>query len=125
MSYTTRIIQYMREKGNKGMTAGECRDKLGTTEFRKRVSELRRAGYKIESRWEEGPNSNGTTSRYCRYFLIKEPEKDALTNKIACITKALDKKLDKEFDPLYHYDYMRMLEDLRTIRKGETKKNDL
>ena len=120
MSYTTRIIQYMREKGNKGMTAGECRDKIGTTEFRKRVSELRRAGYKIESRWEEGPNSNGTTSRYCRYFLIKEP--DQQDQRIIKAAKSLDKKLDKEFDPLYHYDYIGMLNDLCNIRGDEKKK---
>ena len=120
MSYTTRIIQYMREKGNKGMTAGECRDKIGTTEFRKRVSELRRAGYNIESRWEEGPNSNGTTSRYCRYFLIKEP--DQQDQRIIKAAKSLDKKLDKEFDPLYHYDYIGMLNDLCNIRGGKKKK---
>lgn len=112
MSYTTRIIEYMRQKGNKGMTAGECRDKLGTTEFRKRVSELRRAGYKIESRWEEGPNSNGTISRYCRYFLIKEPDISQRTQKV--------NMLDKTAKALYNQDYMKMLDNLRLIRKGET-----
>ena len=117
MSYTTRIIEYMRAKGNKGMTAGECRDNIGTTEFRKRVSELRRAGYVIVTQWETGPNSNGTTSRYCRYFLIKEPDFAQKPKKV--------NMLDKTAKALYNYDYMKMLDNLYTITRGENKKNDI
>lgn len=122
LNYEKRIIEYM--KTHKGITVGECRDKIGTTELRRRICDLKDKGYEIKAVWEEGPNSNGTTSRYCRYFLIKEP--DLLSQRIIKstkgLTKALDKKLDKEFDPLYHYDYIGMVNDLCNIRGEEKKK---
>ena len=118
LTYEKRIIEYM--KTHKGITVGECRDKIGTTELRRRICDLKDKGYEIKSVWEEGPNSNGTTSRYCRYFLIKEP--DQQDQRIIKAAKSLDKKLDKEFDPLYHYDYIGMLNDLCNIRGDEKKK---
>lgn len=120
-TYEARIIEYM--KTHKGITVGECRDNIGTTELRRRICDLREKGYEIKSVWEEGPNSNGTTSRYCRYFLIKEP--DAMQKHIHSISKKLNKKLDKKVDPLYHYDYIKMLDDLRMIRTDSKSKKDI
>lgn len=120
ITYESRIIEYM--KTHKGITVGECRDHIGTTELRRRICDLKDKGYDIKSVWEEGPNSNGTTSRFCRYFLIKEP--DHIQKKVAKMSKKLNEKLDKKFDPLYHYDYIKMLDDLRMIRTEGNKKND-
>ncbi len=72
MANATNIIEYM--KTHKGITVQECTKKLGTTELRKEISKLRRKGYGIESIWEEGVNRYGAKTRYCRYFLIHEPE---------------------------------------------------
>ena len=135
LSYEKRIVEYM--KTHHGITVGECRDKIGTTELRRRICDLKEKGYEIKSVWEEGPNSNDTTSRYCRYFLIKEPDPELLEKKkarklankndpfikgLATLTKALDKKLDKVDSPLYDYDYIGMVNDMCNIRGEEKKK---
>lgn len=120
MSYKTRIIQYLKtHKG--GLTVKECTMKIGTPDLRSRISELRYAGYIIKAVPEEGPNSNGTTSRYNRYFLIKEP--DAMKRNVIKATK----KVDKVTKALYHYDYLAMLDNLRMIRTNieGKKKNDI
>lgn len=120
-TYESRIVEYM--KTHKGITVKECDFKIGTPNLRSRISDLKAKGYVIDSIWEECINSNGTTSKYCRYFLIKEP--DHIQKKVAIISKKLNKKLDKKVDPLYHYDYIKMLDDLRMIRTEGNKKNDL
>lgn len=122
MSYKTRIVNYLK-KHKGGLTVKECTIKIGTPDLRSRISELRQAGYIIKSVEEVGPNSNGTTSRYNRYFLIKEP--DNLQRDIIKMTRKLKEKLDNEANPLYHYDYIKMLDDLRMIRTEGNKKNDI
>lgn len=72
MTDKERIIEYMR--GHNGITCKECDREIGTTELRKRVSDLRRSGYKITDIWEDGVNRVGRPTRYKRYFLLKEPE---------------------------------------------------
>lgn len=108
MGNATNIIEYM--KTHKGITVRECDNKLGTTELRKEISKLRRKGYGIESVWVNGVNKFGAKTRYCRYFLIHEPEKV--------------KKFDNLESALYNHNYMKMVKDLCTIR-GEKKKNDI
>lgn len=70
MSDCDRIINYMRK--HKSLTVAECRDKLGTTELRKRISQLRQRGYNIVDRWEDGYNRVGVPTRFKRYFLLGE-----------------------------------------------------
>lgn len=119
MSYLTRIVQYMRT--HKGITVGECRDYIGTTELRTRICDLKKMGYVIISQNEEGPNSNGTMSRYSRYFLIKEPE---LLSEPKYPPRK--KKPAKQLDLLNHIKYHKQYQSiLDLIKKGETKKNDL
>ena len=119
MSYLTRIVQYMRT--HKGITVGECRDNIGTTELRTRICDLKKMGYVIISQNEKGPNSNGTMSRYSRYFLIKEPE---LLSEPKYPPRK--KKPAKQLDLLNHINYHKQYQSiLDLIKKGETKKNDL
>jgi len=71
MTDCERIIEYMIF--HKGITVAECRDNLGTTELRKRISEIRRKGFKIFDRWEEGYNRVGKKTHFKRYFYIGGP----------------------------------------------------
>ena len=70
MSDCDRIIGYLRK--HKSLTVSECEDKLGTTELRKRVSQLKRRGFKIEGIWEPGVNRVGVPTRFKRYYLVGE-----------------------------------------------------
>lgn len=54
----------------KGLTVSECQKFIGTTELRKRVSDLKSKGYKIVDRWETGLNRHGNVVKFKRYFLI-------------------------------------------------------
>lgn len=68
MTDLDRIIDYMLS--HKGITVTECRDKIGTTELRKRVCDLKSRGYIIEGIWEKGVNRVGNKTRFKRYYLI-------------------------------------------------------
>ena len=116
MSYLTRIVDYM--KTHKGVTVGECRDNIGTTELRRRICDLKEQGYIIVSQSEEGPNSNGTISRYSRYFLIKEPEFLGKP-KYPAKKKKPAKQLDLTNQKQYHKEYQSIF---NFIEKGETSK---
>ena len=70
MSDCDRVIEYLRK--HKSLTVSECRDKIGTTELRKVISNLKNKGYIIEGIWESGINRVGVTTRYKRYYLIGE-----------------------------------------------------
>lgn len=71
MTDLMRIADYM--KTHKGITVKECEREIGTTELRKRISELKDRGYNITDVWEEGFNRVGHPTRFKRYFLISEP----------------------------------------------------
>ena len=66
-----RIVDYM--KTHYGITCRECEREIGTTELRKRISELKQKGYIIVDFWEEGVNRVGVKTRYKRYYLMHEP----------------------------------------------------
>ena len=65
------VIEYLT-KNKGGLTVKECMDKLGTTELRKVVSDLRASGVKIADIWEHGTDRYGMPTRYKRYFLLKK-----------------------------------------------------
>lgn len=65
------VIEYLT-KNKGGLTVKECMDKLGTTELRKVVSDLRASGVKIADTWERGTDRYGMPTRYKRYFLLKK-----------------------------------------------------
>lgn len=68
-----KILAFMRK--HNGITVKTCQDKLGTTELRKMVSNLKNKGYKIGDVWEYGFNRYGIPTRWKRYFLINEASK--------------------------------------------------
>lgn len=71
MSDIDRIIQYMEE--NHSITCKECEKKIGTTELRRRIRDIKDRGYEIGDVWEDGENRVGVKTRYKRYFIIKSP----------------------------------------------------
>lgn len=69
LNTTDTILNYLT-KNRGGLTVKECIDKLGTTELRKVVSDLRASGFKVADTWETGVNRYGMKTRYKRYFLL-------------------------------------------------------
>lgn len=63
------VLKYLQTRKG-GLTVKEAIDKLGTTELRKIVSDLKCAGWIIGDVWETGTNRYGETTRYKRYFLL-------------------------------------------------------
>lgn len=64
-----RILALMKERG--GITPREIQAIVGTTEGRKRLSEIRQAGVPLGFVWEDGVREDGSPTRYKRHF-IKE-----------------------------------------------------
>lgn len=71
------VLNYLT-KNKGGLTVKECMDKLGTTELRKVVSDLRASGFKISDTWERGVNRYGMPTRYKRYFLLGKVRKSGV-----------------------------------------------
>lgn len=67
-----KVLAFM--KANKGITVKTCQEKIGTTELRKIISNLKDKGYNIGDVWEDGANRYGIATRWKRYFLINESE---------------------------------------------------
>lgn len=67
MNQKQRIIEYIRSHGS--ITTKQAVDDLGILRPGARISELRRQGYDIGSKTEEGENRYGEKVRYNRYFL--------------------------------------------------------
>lgn len=65
----TVVLKYMQTHRG-GLTVKGCIEKLGTTELRKIVSDLKDSGWQFSDVWETGTNRYGETTRYKRYFLI-------------------------------------------------------
>ena len=64
-----RILTVMKERGS--ITPREILEIVGTTEGRKRLSEIRQAGVPMGFVWEAGVREDGSPVRYKRHF-IKE-----------------------------------------------------
>lgn len=61
------VLEYMREFGS--ITQRDGVYYLGISDTRKRISELRRLGYKIVGEKEKGINRRGNKTEYTRYRL--------------------------------------------------------
>lgn len=59
------LLDYMRENGS--ITGLEAVRECGVIDYRKRISELRAAGFNIVDEYESGVNRNGAVVRYKRY----------------------------------------------------------
>jgi len=62
------IIQYMKDFGS--ISNYEAYADLDTTKLPTRISELIKAGYNIEKKWEKRTNRYGKVRRYMRYSLV-------------------------------------------------------
>ena len=69
---TQKVLQYMKDFGS--ITQFEAFRDLGIMRLAARIADLRRLGYVIESVIETGKNRYEETTRYSRYFLIKEAD---------------------------------------------------
>ena len=85
MSDIDRIIQYMKDHGS--ITCKECEQKVGTTELRRRICDIKDMGYQIGDVWEDGENREGNKTRYKRYFIEKEPDYAVRAKKEPCEPK--------------------------------------
>ena len=65
-----RIMNYL--ESGKRLTSKDAMEGLGIVSFTKRISELRREGFKITDYWEESKNRYGEDCRYKVYALHKE-----------------------------------------------------
>lgn len=82
MSDIERIIQYMKDHGS--ITCKECEQRIGTTELRRRICDIKDMGYEIGDVWEEGENRVGNKTRFKRYFIQKEPDYAVRAKKELC-----------------------------------------
>lgn len=62
-----KILQYCAEQGS--ITVREAFEKLHINSPTKRISELRKAGYDVQSITETKAKDNGETVTYKRYFI--------------------------------------------------------
>lgn len=69
-----KVLDYLAE--NKSITVQECIKKIGTTELRKIISNLKEKGFIICDIWEKGVNRYGDSTRYKRYFILKGSKND-------------------------------------------------
>jgi len=67
-----RILSLMRERGS--ITPREILEIVGTTEGRKRLSEIRQAGVPLGYIWETGVREDGSPTRYKRHFIKEETD---------------------------------------------------
>lgn len=75
MTQHTLIIDYMREHGS--ISTYEAFIELGITKLTTRISELRKAGFKIRGVTVSELNRFGKPVTYNRYYLIEEKENKA------------------------------------------------
>lgn len=62
-----KILDYCDKHGS--ITVREAFDKLNINSPTKRISELRKAGYDVQTVTERRAKDNGETVRYTRYFI--------------------------------------------------------
>ena len=54
------------------LTKANAKALTGAEDYRKRISELRRAGYQILDRWVSGTNRYGHHERFKEYYMVAE-----------------------------------------------------
>lgn len=65
----------------KTITDTEASKYLSIGKFSARITEMRQAGYPIESVWERGKNQFGEATRYKRYFYDEEQRQQRLKSR--------------------------------------------
>lgn len=69
-SQCERIIEYMEHFGS--ITSAEAFSILGCTRLASRINDLRKRGFNIVGRYENGKNRFGDSTRYMRYSIDKQ-----------------------------------------------------
>ena len=69
---TNQVKEHLLERGS--ITSWEAIQLYRATRLSAIIFNLRKAGYIIESEWQEGIDSNGNQVRYVKYNLITEKE---------------------------------------------------
>ena len=64
-----RVLDYLMYTGP--ATVREMQDALGMTEIRSRISDIKKAGYKIARVFERGENRFGEPVRFARYSVVR------------------------------------------------------
>ena len=67
LTQRAKILDYCDRNGS--ITVREAFDKLNINSPTKRISELRKAGYDVQTITESKVKGNGETVRYTRYFI--------------------------------------------------------
>lgn len=62
-----RVLAYMDEKGS--ITQREASIHISVERLASRVTDIKRMGYPIKSKWEKRPNQFGEPTRYKRYYM--------------------------------------------------------
>lgn len=65
-----KILKYILEFGS--ITSWEAYKDLSITQFATRVKELKKEGYKFQTRWEKRKNKEGKFVRFKRFYLSNE-----------------------------------------------------
>ena len=65
------LLDYMFVHGS--VTGLECIEQLGIMNYKGRIHDLRKMGYTIQKKWENGVNRRGKKTCYARYFLKGVP----------------------------------------------------
>ena len=69
MNQRTKVLNYLKKHGS--ATNFELMTKLGMTDARKRISELRASGIDIKPVMIENSKHNGNIGNYCRYYYFE------------------------------------------------------
>lgn len=69
------ILAYLQKGGT--LTKKNAAKRFGAEDYRKRISELRAAGYVILDRWIKGKNRYGHYEAYKEYYM--DPQEPALS----------------------------------------------
>lgn len=62
----TLLLEHLITKGS--ITGRECIEDLGIMNYKGRIADLRRMGFKIKTEWVDGKNRYGKPVRYARYI---------------------------------------------------------
>ena len=68
------VLTHLEKMGS--ITPQEALEKYGIMRLASRISDLRRAGYRIGKVMEKGKNRFDQPTMYARYYLIKEDEQN-------------------------------------------------
>ena len=71
MTQQERVLKYLQDFGS--ITQLEALRDLGVMRLASRISDLRQAGYKIETETIHSENRYGKPTHYAKYILNKEP----------------------------------------------------